>query len=149
MPKRHGLSSGPEYQSWRNMIQRCTNPNNARFSQYGGRGILVCEPWKDFLTFLADMGPRPSDTHSLDRIDNDKGYEPSNCRWATMIEQQHNRRPWGKSGFKGVNKARRKWAAYIQTGKKMRYLGLFNTAEEAGAAYQAAYDAEQKEKVAS
>jgi hypothetical protein len=75
------------------MINRCHNPTNASYHDYGGRGIAVCDRWRnDFLTFLADMGPRPSPSHSVERRDNDKGYEPGNCHWATMVEQNNNKR---------------------------------------------------------
>jgi hypothetical protein len=74
------------------MMQRCGNPNDKSFSRYGARGIRVCERWRSFENFLADMGPRPSPTHSIDRIDNALGYEPGNCRWATAAEQNANRR---------------------------------------------------------
>lgn len=73
------------------MRKRCENPNCKSYADYGGRGIAVCERWQSFDNFLADMGVRP-DGMSLDRIDSDGNYEPSNCRWATRIEQSHNSR---------------------------------------------------------
>lgn len=95
--ERHGMSHTPEYSAWRNMVGRCT-PGSRRYEvhreYYGDRGITVCDQWRaSFVNFLADVGPRPSDQHSLDRIDNDKGYEPGNVRWATASEQAQNRRP--------------------------------------------------------
>lgn len=83
----------PEYYSWKAMITRCTNPNRADFKNYGGRGIKVCDRWRNsFEAFLCDMGPRPPD-HTLDRVDNDGNYEPQNCRWADWFDQSQNKRP--------------------------------------------------------
>ncbi len=93
---RHGLARkgqiAPEHRIWRGIIERCTNPNSTSYEYYGARGIRICERWMTFENFYADMGPRPSPELSIDRKDVNGHYEPGNCRWATPLEQRHNRR---------------------------------------------------------
>lgn len=103
---KHGESKTPEWTAWKCMIQRCENPNLRSYANYGGRGIKVCDRWKGeqgYQHFIADMGRRPSDKHSLDREDVNGDYTPDNCRWADDKTQQRNRRDnhlitaWGRT----------------------------------------------------
>jgi len=102
--RRHGHSNRGSrlYQTWFTMRARCNNPKHTYFENYGGRGIKVCERWEIFENFLADMAPRPNG-RTLDRIDPDGDYEPSNCRWATARQQRHNQ----SKKFTGITKRRR------------------------------------------
>lgn len=106
------------------MIARCTNPNNVMFYLYGGRGITVCERWRTFDNFLADMGPRP-DGLTLDRIDPEGHYEPGNCRWATPKEQQENRRCARLITYNGETKTLAEWAR----SRDLSFLCLWNRLE--------------------
>jgi len=88
---KHGMYYHSSYQTWRRMMTRCYNPNSEDYPEYGGRGITVCERWHDVKNFIEDMGVRPK-AASIDRIENDKGYQPGNCRWSNPVEQANNTR---------------------------------------------------------
>lgn len=87
----HGMAGTPLYYRWRAMLDRTTNPNHKGYPNYGARGIKVCERWHQFVNFMEDMGPRFDPSLELDRIDNDKGYDPDNCRWVSHQQQQRNK----------------------------------------------------------
>jgi hypothetical protein len=104
----------PEYKIWRSMKDRCFNPKNAKYKDYGGRGITMCTAWlENFVNFLADVGRRPSALHTIDRIDNNGSYAPGNCRWITRKEQASNRRNNRFLTLNGVTKFFSTWAADI------------------------------------
>lgn len=101
------------YRAWRFMIKRCTDASSPDWPNYGGRGIRVCDDWWLFETFLEHVGPRPSDLHSIDRIDHDGDYEPGNVRWATRKEQNRNKRNNLRWTFNGETATATEWAERI------------------------------------
>jgi hypothetical protein len=105
----HGDSKTALYTKWRSMHERCTNPSHASYSLYGGRGIKVCERWNRYEAFKSDMGKMPPGT-SLDRIDANGDYEPTNCRWATNEQQANNTRANVHITFNGQTKTLSQWA---------------------------------------
>jgi hypothetical protein len=98
----------PEYAVWASMIARCNTPTHKAFPRYGGRGITVCERWRRYEHFIADMGPCPRGL-TLERIDNDKGYEPSNCKWATRAAQNRNTSQTRWLTLNGVTLCQQDW----------------------------------------
>lgn len=112
---KHGGSSrrngkDPEYGVWSHIIGRCTNPSDAGWENYGGRGITICDRWREsYANFLADMGRRPSPRHMIERKDNNKGYEPSNCEWSTRQVQNNNTRRNRIIEFRGESKTLAEW----------------------------------------
>lgn len=118
---KHGEHGSRTYRCWDHMIQRCENRKNTRWIDYGGRGISVCERWHDFENFLADMGQCPSG-HSIDRINNDGNYEPSNCRWSTYFQQAQNTRRSVFFELDGEKKTISEWArCYGLSEQALRY----------------------------
>lgn len=107
----HGMSKTKEFETWSSMVYRCTRPAHQAYLRYGGRGITVCQEWlDDFMNFYRDMGPLPTPKHTLERIDNDRGYCKENCRWATMMEQNANRSSNVKITHDGVTLHKSGWA---------------------------------------
>ena len=119
----HGASRkgkrSAEYRAWTHLLNRCYNTKNAAYERYGGRGIFVAEEWRGksgFARFLADMGNRPSDCHSIDRIDNNGPYSSDNCRWADDFEQSRNKRNNRNITIGGITKTLAEWAATVGIG---------------------------------
>lgn len=113
--KTHGRTNTREFAIWSGLRQRCINPNNPMYPRYGGRGITVCSAWMEsFQAFFADMGERPSKSHSIDRIDNNGNYSPENCRWATQVVQANNKSTNHVIEHEGQAKTITEWA--IATG---------------------------------
>ena len=134
---KHGLYNNRFYATWNNIFKRCTNPKNKDYKDYGGRGITVCEEWLDVTIFIAwcESTHPNMEGYTLDRIDNDKGYNPENCRWADRSTQSINQRIQknNKSGVVGVHyyKGNVKWVAYISVTNTRKHIGYFDSIEEA------------------
>lgn len=146
MPTKHGMTSRTyrpaEYIAWDNMIGRCRRTSTREFHRYGGRGIKVFKEWEEsFIKFYKYVGRKPSQQHSLDRIDPNKGYEPGNVRWATPSQQNANKSAPinSTSGYKGVSLIKRtkktSYRAYINYRGKQIHIGTYDTPEEAANMY--------------
>lgn len=125
----HGKSRTKVYRAWQQMKQRCFNKKNKGFGHYGGRGVIVCARWRDsFENFYKDMGEPPTKNHSIDRINNDGNYEPNNCRWATIKQQNQNQTKTIYLTYKGKTKTISEWSREIgisiQTMHSRRRLGF-------------------------
>lgn len=129
------------YARWKTIKRRCSKPNATGFENYGGRGITLCAKWSEsFLAFYKDVGKPPTDRHTLERLDNNKGYEPGNVVWATYGQQSRNKRQLrpNKNGYRGVFKVRNTFYSLIVHNGDRRYLGSFPTAKAASIAYEKA-----------
>lgn len=112
--KTHGMTNTDEYGSWEHIVQRCTNPNNDGFHNYGARGITICDEWRnDFMAFFNHIGPKPSKKHSIDRINNNSGYKPGNVRWATPIQQANNHRRNHRITISKLTLTVAEWARFV------------------------------------
>jgi len=129
----HNMFGTPEYRAWAHMLERCNNPKCNRYKSHGGRGITVCDEWKDFKIFYKEMGNKPKGKYSLDRINNNGNYESSNCRWATDSQQAVNKRVSknNTSGYKGVYLYDNKWEVWIFLNKKRIYVGKYKDINDA------------------
>lgn len=132
---KHGMKGTKVYYAWLAMRKRCYLKTNASYKDYGARGITVCKRWKEsFEEFYKDMGDPPSKSHSLDRKNNEGNYHKRNCRWATITEQNYNRRFWKvktSTGFRGVHASRNKFIVQVRHINR----GTYSTAEEAAKVY--------------
>jgi hypothetical protein len=137
----------PLYTSWIGMMQRCNYKRSKAYADYGGRGIKVCDSWKTFGNYQAwildNLGDKPSHKHTLDRTNNDGDYEPGNVRWATRLQQVHNRRLFknNHSGYRGVSwhKGVKKWVAQIRIEGKKKHIGYYETPEMAHEVYKTVF----------
>lgn len=128
-----GRTKDNRYQTWHSMKKRCNDVKDISYHNYGGRGIKVCDRWlghDGFSNFINDMGEKPHADYSIDRIDHDGNYEPSNCRWVNSITQNSNKRNNNKTVGVYFDKGRNKWASYITIGR-IRKLERSDTMEEA------------------
>jgi hypothetical protein len=115
---KHGMSNSPEYRAWRRILTRCYYPRHDKYAWYGGRGIVVCERWREsFKAFYEDMGPRPTPKHTIERKENDGNYEPGNCRWATQHDQSRNTSRNINLTFRGRTQCVQDWASELGIGR--------------------------------
>lgn len=124
----HGKSYSKEYNTWSSMKARCINKSSSKYSAYGGRGITICTRWFVFENFFDDMGPQPKGM-TLERIDNDLGYSPENCKWASMAEQQRNKRNNVYLTYNGETKTLTEWAEVVGISRQCMFLRYAKTSD--------------------
>jgi len=123
----HGKYNTSEYRYWAAMKQRCYSPKNAYYHLYGGRGVSVCDQWKNsFTAFIEDMGQKPTPKHTIDRIDTNGNYEPGNCRWATAYQQANNQRNTILVEFNGKTQSTSEWSKEVGISKNTIYTRIRN-----------------------
>ena len=121
---KRGQKTG-EYRIWCNLRNRCQNPNNPSYANYGGRGIQVCDRWNDFENFLSDMGRRPSAKHSIERVDNSGPYAPDNCVWIPKGDQNKNKRNVKQFTYQGETLHLSDWARRFDVSMKLLYKRIY------------------------
>lgn len=127
-------SNHPLYRTYKGIKDRCLNPKGQCYKDYGGRGITICDRWlgiDGFANFIHDVVERPTKKHTIDRVDNDKGYSPDNFRWATKLEQNLNRRDSSKHPYVSFNKGHKKWVVQKSVDGKKKHFGVYATQEAA------------------
>jgi hypothetical protein len=122
---KHGLSNHPLYSTWLAMKSRCEKPDDQAYPRYGERGISVCARWQSLANFIADVGPRPSPEYTLERKNNNRGYKPSNCIWATMKDQSNNRKGNLAIKYKGQTKTVGQWAREYGIGNSVLWNRIY------------------------
>lgn len=138
---KHGLAQHPLYRVWNGIKDRCLNPKTKCYKHYGGRGIFICQEWRDDFKVFYDWSIKNGYKEGLeiDRADTNKGYSPDNCRFVTHSQNMMNTRSrGGNSKYKGMYKYRRKWAAKLGINGKKIHIGYFNSETEAAKAYNKA-----------
>lgn len=140
---KHGLNGTRISRIHQNMKARCNNPNNTHYHNYGGRGISVCEEWSSLSSFSEwAFSSGYNDSLTIDRVNNDKGYEPSNCRWISKSEQSYNKRisPNSATGYPGINMLNNKYVAYIGFKNEKIHIGVFDN-------FDVAFEARRKKEM--
>jgi len=135
--KTHGMTKSSEFHIWQGMLARCYNPDMKKYNRYGGRGISICDRWKNsFENFYIDMGMKPSRLHSIDRVNNNGNYEPDNCRWITRKQNMNNTRRSRYIEYDGITKTVSEWSDELNIPYKRLLARLNNWSVEKSFTYK-------------